>query len=143
VGQRRIRRSVVGEGGYSDADYLRQDRGKGAEPPEWDREELPERSRGGATGVSAAWGAAAGVRVRAVWAAAAGVRRCGRRLHEVNPREKERENEGVVAYRVGVWGCEPRSKAVVCFFTFDTEKIYGLAANGTQMSAREDEKCNV
>jgi hypothetical protein len=126
VGQRRIRRSIVGEGRYSDADYLGQDREEGAEPPERDREELPERSRGGATGVSAAWGTAAGVRVRAAWAAAAGVRRRGRRLHGVNPREKERENEGVVAYRVGVWGVRAWSEAVVCIFTFDTEKIYLL-----------------
>jgi hypothetical protein len=92
----------VGEGGCSNIDYLGQDREEGAEPPKQDREELPERSRGGATGGECGVGGGCGGEGETAWAAAAGVRWRGRQLHGVNPREKERENEGVVAYRVGV-----------------------------------------
>jgi hypothetical protein len=53
-----------------------------------------------------------------VWEAAA----------RVNPREKERRERMKRLWPTGSGsgGCEPRSEAVVCFFTFDTEKIYLL-----------------
>jgi hypothetical protein len=152
VGQGRIRRSVVGEGGESGcsgAAYFRQDQvdgwshRSGIEKSCWcqiERRGEIEQSDCGSDSCSAErhsrvgrWSGseAATARVRVVSAAAGARAAWEATAIGVNPRirekERERENEGIVAYGVGSGGVGGASeRSGVHFFTFYTEKIYLL-----------------
>jgi hypothetical protein len=69
----------------------------------------------------------------------------------VNPRiqekEREREKEGIVAYGVEYGGCERAKRGPLFYFLHQEDLSVAvncrLAANRTQMLAREDEENNV